>query len=192
LNKIDKLKSRLGFAPSWDSEYLEEDDQEHNSTGASGLAAEFLKEGTVATTPKDPNGQVVSIGSSSGDRRHSPNSPFASGAAPSAVKRHVRRPDLKRASEISGREVRNIEESRRYAGQPRIGPDGSTSFKPREFSEALLIANHLKEGKTVSVDLSLIENAQKQRFIDFMAGLVYALDGHLARSSVNVYILTPR
>jgi len=189
LNKIDKLKSRLGFAPSWDSEYLEEDDQEQEtSAAASGHAAEFLKDGALGTVPK----ASISSGEPSGDRRHSPNSPFASGAAPSAVKKHVRRPDLKRASEITGREVRNIEESRRYAGQPKIGPDGSTSFKPREFSEALLIANHLKEGKTVSVDLSLIENAQKQRFIDFMAGLVYALDGHLARSSVNVYILTPR
>lgn len=183
LSKMDKLKSRLGFAPGWDSEYLEEDDQD--SVNPLGIVAPPGREDTA----KASEGSGVS---SAGDKRHSPDSPFASGAAPSAVKKHARRPDLKRASEISGREVRKIEESRRYAGQPKIGPDGSTSFKPREFSEALLIANHLKEGKTVSVDLSLIENAQKQRFIDFMAGLVYALDGHLARSSVNVYILTPR
>ncbi|MCL2526135.1 MAG: cell division protein SepF [Coriobacteriia bacterium] len=167
--KMDKFKSRLGFGAGWDAEYLEEEDQD---------PSDYSK--VKVMNKEDPLA-----------RRHPANSPYASGAAPSAVTKHVRKPDLKRVSEITGREIRETQESRR-SSQPVIGPDGSSSFKPREFSEAMLIGNHLKEGKTVTVDLSLVPAAQKQRFIDFMAGLVYALDGHLARSSTNGYTLTPR
>jgi len=188
--KMSKLKSRLGIGAGWDAEYLEEEDGAAGAHVAS--HSDYAGEQAVRDAMSTNSNIKMNPSDSDNERRYSPDSPFASGASPSAVTKHVRKPDLKRVTEITGREVREPSDRRRYGNQPKISVDGSTNFKPREFSEAILIGNHLKEGKTITVDLSLVESAQKQRFIDFMAGLVYALDGHLARSSSQVYILTPR
>jgi len=193
VGKIDNIKSRLGFGASWDSEYLEEGDQDIiGREDHAGEAAARSAYGGVGSTvsgkaaPTDPGaGDIV------GERRYAQDSPFASGAAPSAVTKYVRKPDLKRVTEITGREIRETNE-RRYDNQPRVGNDGTVQIKPKEFSEAMLIANQLKDGRKVTIDLSIVDSGTRQRFIDFMAGLVYALDGHLARSSTNIYTLTPR
>jgi len=188
-DKIGRLKSRLGIGTSWDAEYVEEDD---NPSAAPEVVSDYDGE-AVARNATAESTQRGSVSSADSGRRYAKDSPFASGAAPSAVTKHVRRPDLKRISEITGREVRETHDNvGRRTSKLSIAADGSTVIKPREFEEATAIADHLKSGKVVHVDLSMVSSAHKQRFIDFMAGLVYALDGHLARSSSNVYILTPR
>ena len=194
MGKIDKFKSRLRLGQSWDSEYLQEDDKPLSSDTATMNArqSDYASEAAARSAYSGVNKKTINPSiPSEGERRYAKDSPFASGAAPSAVTKHVRKPDLRRVSEITGREIRETMEGRR-SNQPRVEADGSTSFKPRDFSEAILVANHLKEGKVVTVDLSIVPGQQRQRFIDFMAGLVYALDGHLARSSANVYILKSR
>jgi cell division inhibitor SepF len=65
-------------------------------------------------------------------------------------------------------------------------------IRPKHFSEASILADQFRKGVPVSMDLTLTSIKQRQRFIDFAAGLVYALDGHLARTSNQVYVLTPR
>ncbi|MCL2402828.1 MAG: cell division protein SepF [Coriobacteriia bacterium] len=195
MSKIDKLKSRLGLGSGWDAEYLQEDDSPHAADAATMVAGQSDYAGEAAARSAYSGTGMKASPRNADDgteRRYAQNSPYASGAAPSAVTKHVRKPDLKRVSEITGREVREATGSRRHTSQLVIEADGSTSFKPVDFSEAVIVANHLKEGKVVKVDLSLVATGQRQRFIDFMAGLVYALDGHLARSSANVYILKPR
>ena len=187
MNGIDKLKSRLGLGTSWDDEYLQEDDLDvgsHRDDYSGEQAARNALAGAGSTLKFTED-------EASSKRGYAHDSPFASGASPSAVTKHARKPDLQRASEITGRKVRDIKESRRFEHQPDIALNGDT-FKPREFSEALLVADQLKEGKPVTVDLSLMESSQRQRFVDFMAGLVYALEGHLARAASNVYVLTPK
>lgn len=188
-DKIEKLKSRLGLGTSWDAEYVEEDD---NPSVAPEVVSDYDGEAAARNATVEA-AQRGSVTATDGGRRYAKDSPFASGASPSAVTKHVRRPDLKRISEITGREVREVhDDGGRRIAKSTIAPDGSTVIKPRDFEEATVIADQLKSGKVVHVDLSLASSSQKQRFIDFMAGLVYALDGHLARSSSNVYILTPR
>ncbi|MCL2438056.1 MAG: cell division protein SepF [Coriobacteriia bacterium] len=194
---MDKLKARLGFGANWDAEYLQEDDSPHTAEDVTMMASQndYASEAAArnAYSGVSKKSKTPSAGVAAGaeGRRYAKDSPYASGAAPSAVTKHVRKPDLKRVSEITGREIRETTEGRRSA-QPRIEADGSTTFKPKDFSEAILVANHLKEGKVVIVDLSLVPSLQRQRFVDFMAGLVYALEGHLARSSAHVYTLRPR
>jgi len=187
MNGIDKLKSRLGLGKSWDDEYLQEDDLD-----AEAQRSDYFGEQAARDAVGSTSSSLKFTESDTSDKRgYAHDSPFASGAAPSAVKKHARKPDLQRASEITGREVRDIKESRRSEQQPKVALNGDT-FKPREFAEALLVADQLKEGKPVTVDLSLMESSQRQRFVDFMAGLVYALEGHLARAASNVYVLTPK
>ncbi|MCL2680484.1 MAG: cell division protein SepF [Coriobacteriia bacterium] len=194
MGKIDKLKSRLGFGSGWDTDYLQEDDAEivqrddYSGEELARVTYAGLGVNTPAASSENPEGKPADAAC---DKRYSHDSPFASGASPSAVKKHTRKPDLKRASQISGSELRDVEDSRRFDHQLKMDGSGGSSFRPKDYSEASLIANHLKEGKTVTVDLSLVPMSQRQRFIDFMAGLVYALDGHLARSSAHIYMLTP-
>ncbi|MCL2379447.1 MAG: cell division protein SepF [Coriobacteriia bacterium] len=186
--KMDKLKSRLGLGSSWDSEYLEEGDPEPEQLDD--YSGEQIARNTYAGLGLGVNSP--SDGGKDSEKRYTQDSPFASGASPSAVKKHARKPDLQRAAQISGSELRDVEESRRLEVPPKGAVDEGRTFRPKSYSEASQIANRLKEGKAVTVDLTLVPASQRQRFIDFMAGLVYALDGHLARSSANIYVLTPR
>jgi len=193
VGKIDKLKSRLGFGAGWDDEYLQEDEAEAEEISPSGAKMEFpinSHDSATATGMARGTGSPDVYGSGVRDRLSELGSPYASGAAPSAVTKHVRKPDLQRASQASGSVLRDVAES----APPVQGQqdDGVYYARPKHFSEVSDIADQFRAGVPVSMDLTLVSIQQRQRFIDFVAGLVYALDGHLARSSNQVYVLTPR
>jgi len=199
MGKLNKLKSRLGFGVGWDAEYLQEDEAVSNPGVDAGAGVGMdAGAGAGAYTPNPPEGASLGLGTGSPDaygagaqdRCYSYESPYASGAAPSAVTKHVRKPDLRRASQASGSKLRDVPDSAPalYAQQN----DGLFRIQPKHFSEASIIADQFRSGTVVSMDLTLTSVNQRQRFIDFAAGLVYALDGHLARSANHVYVLTPR
>lgn len=63
--------------------------------------------------------------------------------------------------------------------------------KPELYESAAEIADHLREKRTVVMNL---ENAQKdvaRRLIDFLSGVAYALDGKIRRVANSTYIITP-
>ncbi len=63
--------------------------------------------------------------------------------------------------------------------------------KPELYESAAEIADHLREKRTVVMNL---ENAQKdvaRRLIDFLSGVAYALDGKIRRVANSTYIVTP-
>ncbi len=64
-------------------------------------------------------------------------------------------------------------------------------IKPQEFNEAQVVAEFLKEGKTIVVNLEGIEISQAQRIIDFIGGASYAVDGSLKAISNNIFIVAP-
>ena len=64
-------------------------------------------------------------------------------------------------------------------------------IKPQEFNEAQIVADFLKEGKTIVVNLEGIEISQAQRIIDFIGGASFAVDGSLKAISNNIYIVAP-
>ena len=64
-------------------------------------------------------------------------------------------------------------------------------IRPQTFNEAQLVADFLKEGKTIVVNLEGIEISQAQRIIDFIGGASFAIDGTLRAISNNIFIVAP-
>jgi cell division inhibitor SepF len=63
--------------------------------------------------------------------------------------------------------------------------------EPRTFGEAQLIADRLKAGTPVIMNLTQTDPDLSKRFIDFASGLTYGLDGGLQKVADRVFMLTP-
>lgn len=62
---------------------------------------------------------------------------------------------------------------------------------PRTFNDAQTIADHLKNGLPVIVNLQQTDQDLAKRLIDFASGLTYGLDGDIQRIADKVFLLTP-
>lgn len=60
--------------------------------------------------------------------------------------------------------------------------------EPRSFEDALEIANHVKERKSVIVNLQYLDKEISQRVIDFVSGATLAVDGSQERIGHGVFI----
>ena len=63
--------------------------------------------------------------------------------------------------------------------------------KPQLFNEARVVAEFLKDGITVVVNLEGIEIGEAQRIADFIGGACFAIDGTLKAISNNIFIVAP-
>ena len=63
--------------------------------------------------------------------------------------------------------------------------------KPERFENASEIADHLREKRTVVLNLESTNNDIARRLIDFLSGVAYAGDGKIKKVSANTYIITP-
>lgn len=64
-------------------------------------------------------------------------------------------------------------------------------IKPQEISESQTVADFLKNGKTIVINMEGLELAPAQRIIDFIGGACYALNGSLQAISANIFIAAP-
>ena len=64
-------------------------------------------------------------------------------------------------------------------------------IRPQEISEAQTVADCLKQGKTIVVNMEGVELTSAQRIIDFIGGACYAIDGTLQAISANIFIAAP-
>ncbi len=65
-------------------------------------------------------------------------------------------------------------------------------FEPRNFDEAEEVAKHLKEKRAAVVNLQRLEKQYSQRTIDFLTGVIFALDGSIQKIGHNVILVTPK
>lgn len=65
-------------------------------------------------------------------------------------------------------------------------------FEPRSFEEAEEIAKHLKSRRAAVVNLHRLPRDYAQRTIDFLTGVVFALDGTIQKVGHNVILCAPR
>jgi len=63
---------------------------------------------------------------------------------------------------------------------------------PKSFNDAQDVADKFKEAIPVIVNLQSTDNNLSVRFVDFVSGLTYALDGGMQRIAEKVFLLTPR
>ena len=63
--------------------------------------------------------------------------------------------------------------------------------KPERFENASEIADHLKEKRTVVLNLESTNKDVARRLIDFLSGVASAGEGKIKKVAANTYIITP-
>ena len=63
--------------------------------------------------------------------------------------------------------------------------------KPDRFENASEIADHLREKRTVVLNLESTNKDVARRLVDFLSGVAYAGDGKIKKVAANTYIITP-
>ena len=63
--------------------------------------------------------------------------------------------------------------------------------KPERFEMASEIADHLKEKRTVVINLESTHKDIARRLIDFLSGVAYASEGRIKKIAANTYLITP-
>ena len=63
--------------------------------------------------------------------------------------------------------------------------------KPERFENASEIADHLREKRTVVLNLESTNKDVARRLIDFLSGVAYAGEGKIKKVAANTYMITP-
>ncbi|MBF0708368.1 MULTISPECIES: cell division protein SepF [Bacillales] len=63
--------------------------------------------------------------------------------------------------------------------------------EPRVYAEAQDIADHVKNRKSVVMNLQRIPQDQARRIVDFLSGTVYAVGGDIQKLGPDTFICTP-
>lgn len=63
--------------------------------------------------------------------------------------------------------------------------------KPERFENASEIADHLREKRTVVLNLEQTDKTIARRLIDFLSGVTYANEGTIKKVALATYIMTP-
>ena len=63
--------------------------------------------------------------------------------------------------------------------------------KPERFENASEIADHLREKRTVVLNLESTNKDIARRLVDFLSGVAYAADGKIKKVAANTYIIPP-
>ncbi len=76
---------------------------------------------------------------------------------------------------------------------PRPMSDSGTTevIVARNFSDAQVLADGIRSGRALVLDLRSTEPEMVRRLVDFTSGLTYALDGKMAKISQGVILVSP-
>lgn len=81
--------------------------------------------------------------------------------------------------------------------KPKVVPLPNTSqvkvviLQPNSFEQSQEICEHLKEKKSIIVNLEFVDKDVARRIIDFVSGAVYGLDGNISKVSNSIFLIAP-
>ena len=64
--------------------------------------------------------------------------------------------------------------------------------EPQCFDDVKEISEHLKERRSVIVNLETLTKEDQRRIIDFLSGATYVVDGSIQKISTLIYLITPK
>jgi len=99
--------------------------------------------------------------------------------------------DVLELSEEEAQALSDYEKPNKKGVSKIAGDAKMVLFEPRSFDEAEEIASHLKHRKAAVVNLHRLNREYAQRCIDFLTGVVFALDGTIQKIGQNVILCTP-
>ena len=91
--------------------------------------------------------------------------------------------------------VDEIDEEEEEEEEAKVGSSVTGKMillEPRAYSESQQIADHLKNGNTVVVNMKRVTADQAKRIVDFLSGTVYALSGDLQKIGAGIFLCTPK
>ena len=109
--------------------------------------------------------------------------------------RPVREPDsgaIRRiSSEDSGAALRPIGVREGSSVRPIPQPGEPVTVKPRRFDQAQEVADRLREGQPVIMNLEGVDREISRRLVDFASGVCYGVGGTMEKVAVGVFLLKP-
>lgn len=66
------------------------------------------------------------------------------------------------------------------------------NFEPRSYEEGETIGAHLKQKRACVINLHRLPSDERQRVVDFLCGVVFALDGTSKQVGESVILCSPR
>ena len=65
-------------------------------------------------------------------------------------------------------------------------------FEPRAYSETQEIAIYLKQKRAAVVNLHRLQKEQSKRVVDFLSGVIFAIEGDIQRIGPRIFLCTPK
>lgn len=85
--------------------------------------------------------------------------------------------------------ARNI--GRTAAPRQQSKPYTMVVVSPKNYNDAEKIGDHLKAMRPVVMNMEKTDADEAQRIVDFVQGIMYALDGRIDQISENIYLCAP-
>ena len=79
----------------------------------------------------------------------------------------------------------------KIVNMPQVQSVKMVITQPTSFEQSEEICNYLKEKKSIIVNLEYVNKDVARRIIDFVAGAVNALDGHMQKISNAIFLVAP-
>ena len=79
----------------------------------------------------------------------------------------------------------------KVVGMPGVPQVKVIISQPSTFEQSEEICEHLKEKKSVIVNLEYVNKDVARRIIDFISGAVYSLDGNIQKISNSIFLVAP-
>ena len=80
---------------------------------------------------------------------------------------------------------------RKVVTMPQVQQVRMVITQPTSFEQSQEICGYLKEKKSVIINLEYVNKDVARRIIDFVAGAVNALDGHMQKISNAIFLIAP-
>lgn len=80
---------------------------------------------------------------------------------------------------------------RKVVSMPQVQQVRMVITQPTSFEQSEEICGYLKEKKSVIINLEYVNKDVARRIIDFIAGAVNALDGHMQKISNAIFLVAP-
>ena len=65
-------------------------------------------------------------------------------------------------------------------------------FEPRAYSDSQEIGGYLKKNKAAVVNLHRLQKEQQKRVVDFLTGVIFAIDGDIQVIGPKIFLCTPK
>ena len=85
----------------------------------------------------------------------------------------------------------NNNKKNKVVGMPGVQQVKVIISQPNSFEQSEEICEHLKEKKSIIVNLEYVNKDVARRIIDFISGAEYALDGNIQMISNSIFLVAP-